>query len=163
MDERAIGPLTAMNSYVPATYMQPKFQHGHNSGSLRKIGWTGAHAVEMRVYTAKKIPFMYSFSGNCAASVPISTFMCLWEIYIFPGSVHIFPAAEQPGRSWEYINRLQSHECANWDCMAAQFLFWNICFEFSVLVLCSVEKYHIVHTLCTIRRKTYPCHPITKE
>jgi hypothetical protein len=39
-------------------------------------------------------PIYVFFSGNCATLVPIFIFMCLWAIYIFPESVHIFPAAE---------------------------------------------------------------------
>ncbi len=67
-------------------------------------------------YTATAIPFIYSFSGNSAtSSAPISTFMCLWAIYIFPGSVYIFPPAEQADPSWESIIHLQTHECGNWD------------------------------------------------
>jgi hypothetical protein len=41
--------------------------------------------------------------------------MCLGAIYIFPGSVYIFPPAEQADPSWEYIIRSQTHECGNWD------------------------------------------------
>jgi hypothetical protein len=58
---------------------------------------------------------MYSFSGNSAVSAPIWTFMCLLAIYIVPGSVYIFPPAEKAYRSWEYINRPQTHKCGNWD------------------------------------------------
>ncbi len=68
-----------------------------------------------RLCSATAIPFIYSFSGNCAASAPISTFMCLWAIYIFPGSAHIFTPAEKADPSWEYTIRSLTHECGNWD------------------------------------------------
>ncbi len=66
-------------------------------------------------HTATAIPFIYSLSGIRAASAPISTFICLWAIYILQGSVHIFPPAEKADPSWEYIIHSQKHECGNWD------------------------------------------------
>ncbi len=43
------------------------------------------------------------------------TFMCLWAIYIFPRSICPFCCRKYVDRSWEYINRSQTHECGNWD------------------------------------------------
>ncbi len=71
--------------------------------------------LQKKCCTATAIPFIYSFSGNSAASAPISTLMCLWAIYIFSGSVYIFPPAEQADPSWEYIICSETHECGNWD------------------------------------------------
>ena len=68
-------------------------------------------------HTATKIPFMYSFSGNSAASAPISTLMCLWAIYIVPGSVYNTYCLQQnreTDRGNIHINRSQTHECGNW-------------------------------------------------
>ncbi len=90
-------------------------------------------------YTLQR-KFMYSFSGNCAASVPISTFMCLWANYIFPGSVHIFSCG-RIGRLIVGIN-VNKSLTATWMWKLGLSLrnsfHGNICFEFSVLCLCSV-------------------------
>ncbi len=40
--------------------------------------------------TIPKIRNKFSQTRNCTASVPISTCMCLWPIYIFPWSVRLF-------------------------------------------------------------------------
>ncbi len=61
-----------------------------------------------------KIWNKYSQKRNIGASVPITTFMCLWALYIFPGSICLFCWRKYVDRSWEYINRWPTHECGNW-------------------------------------------------
>ncbi len=39
--------------------------------------------------------------------------MCLWANYIFPRSVCLFCWRKYVVRSWDYINRSQTHECGN--------------------------------------------------
>ncbi len=40
---------------------------------------------------------------NYAASIPISTFMRLWSIYLFPRSICLFSCGQYVDRSWEYM------------------------------------------------------------
>ncbi len=61
-----------------------------------------------------KIYNKYSQKRNIGVSGPISTFMCLWAKYIFPRWVCHFCLRIYVDRSWEYINRSQTHECGNW-------------------------------------------------
>ncbi len=59
---------------------------------------------------------MCYFSRNCAASVSLSTFMCLWAIYIFLGSVLIFGCRKIDRPILEIYHFFQRlYECRNWE------------------------------------------------
>ncbi len=85
-------------------------------------------------YTATEKPFMYSISGNCAASVPISTLMSVNDLYIPRMGPHI--CCRRIGRSLVGIYKLLTYtwmwKLGLWP---RNSFFGNICFEFSVLVL----------------------------
>ncbi len=101
-------------------------------------GMWGTHALKL-MYTATKIPLIYSFFGNSAASAPISTFMCLWAIYIVPGSVYICISSSRIARP---IVGIYKSLTGSWMWklgLRPRYSFsGNICFEISVFCLCSV-------------------------
>ncbi len=81
------------------------------------IFWLSCCAWTRTVHCKDKISKFrnkYSQKRNIGVSVPISTYMRLWVIYIFPRPFCLFCWREYVERSWDYINCSKTHECGNW-------------------------------------------------
>ncbi len=72
-----------------------------------------------------------------AASVPISTFICLWAVYIFPRSVYIFSCSRIDRPMVGIYKSLTDTWIWKLWMRPRNSFSGNICFEFSVLCLCS--------------------------
>jgi len=94
---------------------------------------------------------IYEFTKkDCSASIPISTFMCLWAIFIFPGSV------QQKNRQTDGENIYIAHIHMNVEIgtEAAQFLFRE--YLFLIFGILSLQNKCIIYN-CTLG-KVYAEH-----
>jgi hypothetical protein len=106
--------------------------------------------------TATAIPFIYSFSGNSVASAPISTFMCLWAIYICSPRIGPHISSSRKGRPITGIyNSLTDTWMWKLGLRPRYSFSGNICFKISAFFLCSVECVSlptdgVFHSVCRV-------------
>ncbi len=137
-----------------------RFMSADNMTRIDK-SWDLIHRL---THPATKIPFMSSFSGNYAASVPISDFhihVSLSNLYISRIGPQI-SCSRKADRWWEYINRSQTHECGNWDWgRAIPFLgIYVSSFRYWLFAVQSTDLHHCLPLLIYVRYNKYlvPLH-----
>ncbi len=75
-------PRTAWKIWITASIWFEYLEH--------KICRISMDRVRETIHTASKIRFIYSQKWKWVALFPVSTFMFLWAIYLFPWSVCLF-------------------------------------------------------------------------
>ncbi len=94
--------------------------------SFLRDPWKNPLLIEERLlYTATKIPFIYSFSGKPQSRFPHS---CVRERFLYSQDWSTYFLQQKVDSSWEYVKRPQTHEYGNWDCGRAV-LFWEYLFR----------------------------------
>ncbi len=71
------------------------------------------------------LKFLYSRKKNCPTTVPVPTVMCLWAIYIFPGSVHIFGCSKIDRLILEIYKKTHRYICVGIGRQNIIILFWK--------------------------------------
>ncbi len=95
--------------------------------------------IREKPYTLKRKSHFYIPFMGIARTPSRFPHSCVCERFIYSQDRLTF-LQQNADRSWEYISRSQTHECGNWDCgRACNSFSGNICFKFSVLVLCSAD------------------------
>jgi hypothetical protein len=107
--------------------------------SLYQRIWTATVCLWFELHCNENPIYLFPEKELRRPSVPIFTFMCLWAIYIFPGSVQIF-SCSRIGRPIMGIYKSVT-DIWMWKLgmRPRSFFSGNICFEFTVLCLCSVS------------------------
>ncbi len=104
---------SAPNSvFLTQLFANFKVKHARNGSQKRRNS-----LYTCLIHCKFKIPKFgnkYSQKRNIGVSVPISTVMRLWVTYIFPRSVYLFFWRKYVDRSWDYMNRSQTHEWDTW-------------------------------------------------
>ncbi len=93
--------------------------HGQGVGSISRVPqYLPLYTVSVRSYTA--MTQYQKFKTNIpreGIAWPQSQFAhsCVCERFTYSHDRSAFPVGKYVDRSWEYINRSQTHECGNWD------------------------------------------------
>ncbi len=89
-----------------------KNTHGPNRKEHNVLIQSIEYTICTASYTAKnqyhKFETNIPRKGTARPTVPISTFMCLWAIYIFLWSICFFCCRRYVDRSWKYISCSQT-------------------------------------------------------